>query len=110
MHASICNISIAQPTGPGYNVTDRLINKHHTATCLLFDKKYFKGNFALLNTKNSILYNLDIISREKKNQHIQLLAKRLNGNISLTNGFGCNKYIELFYIKFLKNRPFTNLQ
>lgn len=45
-----------------------------------------------------------------KNQHIQLLAKRLNGNISLTNGFGCNKYIELFYIKFLKNRPFTNLQ
>lgn len=107
VHASICNISIAQPTGLGYNVTDRLINKHNTATNFLFvyiwaDQKYFKENFALLNNENSILYNEDIISREK-NQHIHAVTsqvtKRLIGNIPLTNGFGCYKYTDLFYIK-----------
>lgn len=107
VHASICNISIAQPTGLGYNVTDRLINKHNTATNFLFvyiwaDQKHFKENFALLNNENSILYNVDIISREK-NQHIHAVTsqvtKRLIGNIPLTNGFGCYKYTDLFYIK-----------
>lgn len=43
-----------------------------------------------------------IISREK-NPHIPEVAsevtKRLIGNIPLTNGFGCYKFIELFYIK-----------
>lgn len=60
VHASICNISIAQPTGLGYNVTDRLINKHNTATNFIFEyvwanQKYFKGNFVLMNNKNVIL-------------------------------------------------------
>lgn len=54
------HISIAQPTGLGYNVTDRLINKHNTATNFIFeyvwaDQKYFKGNFVLMNNKNVIL-------------------------------------------------------
>lgn len=107
VHASICNISIAQPTGLGYNVTDRLINKHNTATNFIFEyvwanQKYFKENFVLMNNKNVILYNVYIISREK-NPHIpevtSQVTKRLIGNIPLTNGFECYKFIELFYIK-----------
>lgn len=43
-----------------------------------------------------------VISREK-NPHIpevtSQVTKRLIGNIPLTNGFGCYKFIELFYIK-----------
>lgn len=48
------------------------------------------------------MYTLYIISREK-NPHIpevtSQVTKRLIGNIPLTNGFGCYRYIELFYIK-----------
>lgn len=48
------------------------------------------------------MYTLYIIAREK-NPHIpevtSQVTKRLIGNIPLTNGFGCYKFIELFYIK-----------
>lgn len=52
------------------------------------------------------MYTLYIISREK-NPHIpevtSQVTKRLIGNIPLTNGFGCYKFIELSYIKLKKS-------